>query len=101
MTSLTSAEKANICLSALDSAGRHDNTLGEIELAAIYDKVAQQLTDPERINVDKGALFLVLNALNGQPHYIRELRATRNLPKLGNAPENPINILVRNYEGQV
>lgn len=41
-----------------------------------------------KICVDARSLFRVLNALNGEPHLIRELQATRNFP------DNPINHLV-------
>lgn len=39
----------------------------------------------------KKALRVVLTALDGQPHHIRELQATRGLP------DNPIDILITDY----
>lgn len=46
-----------------------------------------------KIPVDAEALRRVLSALDGPPHYIRELQVTRNLP--GN--NNPINTLIDDY----
>ncbi len=47
-----------------------------------------------KIEVSSDALKQILDALNGPGHLIRELQVTRNLP--GN--ENPINILMEDYE---
>ena len=47
--------------------------------------------------VDKDALRRVLEALVGPPHLIRELQVTRG-PLVGD--DNPINILIENYNNQ-
>lgn len=44
-----------------------------------------------KVVVDAQSLFRVLNALNGEPHLIRELQAKRN------HPDNPINRLVHEW----
>lgn len=58
----------------------------------------------DKIVVDKDALTQVLNAVN-QPlergHLIRELQATRNLPKLSGMDDNPINTLLQDLENSV
>lgn len=48
----------------------------------------------EKVTVSADALRQVLQALNGQGHYIRELQALRNGPFCG---DNPINKLVDEY----
>lgn len=54
----------------------------------------------ERILVSADALKQLLAALNGPPHYICELQVTRGpLPLIGN--DNPINILIDNYNEQL
>jgi hypothetical protein len=52
----------------------------------------------EKVTVNAKALRQVLNALNGPPHYIRELQVTRG-PMVGD--DNPINILVNEYNQAV
>ena len=47
-----------------------------------------------KITIDADALYQVLVALNGPPHYIRELMTTRNLPLVN---KNPIDILTDEY----
>ena len=54
----------------------------------------------EFVTVSASALRSVLQALNGPPHFIRELQATRNLlPGLEN--NNPINTLCDEYNAAV
>lgn len=50
--------------------------------------------------VDREALKQVLNALNGAPHLIRELQATRNLPRMEGEKPNPIDQLIQDCKGQ-
>ena len=51
--------------------------------------------EEETIKVNAKALKSVLLALNGPPHYIRELQATRTPDIIGF--DNPINILIKNF----
>ncbi|MFM9922714.1 hypothetical protein VLK31_06970 [Variovorax sp. H27-G14] len=51
--------------------------------------------EPERITVDRAALHLVLQALVGPGHLIRELQATRSLHAFGHP--NPIETLVAEF----
>lgn len=48
---------------------------------------------PEKISISTLALYELLKALNGPPHYIREIQVTRNL--LGQ--ENCLDIVVREF----
>lgn len=48
-----------------------------------------------KIEVDAEALRRVLLALNGPPHYIRELQGTRDQPPI--LTGNPIDQLVKDY----
>lgn len=50
----------------------------------------------ESITVSRAALYEVLHALVGPPHYIRELQATRSLHFLGHP--NPIETLIAEFE---
>lgn len=50
------------------------------------------------VTVDADALHLVLSALNGPPHLIRELQATRG-PLVGE--RNPINKLVEDFNAAI
>ena len=52
----------------------------------------------KEVIVDADALKKVLGALNGPGHLIRELQATRG-PLVGD--NNPINILIENYNSAV
>lgn len=45
------------------------------------------------VPVSLDALHQLLQALNGAPHYIREIQATRNLPGV----KNPINVLIDDF----
>lgn len=49
----------------------------------------------KKIEVSKKALEQLLTAVNGAPHYIRELQMTRDLP--GADKTNPINILINEF----
>lgn len=49
------------------------------------------------IQVSADALGLVLTALQGPPHLIRELQATRSIALMGMGGPNPINTLVDEY----
>lgn len=55
----------------------------------------------DKIEVSADALRAVLQALNGPPHYIRELQCTRGLPQLGDMPPNPIDVLIAEYNAAV
>lgn len=59
----------------------------------------------DKVTVSREALAAVLNALNGPPHYIRELQATRMLDAIeemaGRPKKNAINILVDEYNAAV
>jgi hypothetical protein len=66
----------------------------------------------EKIEIDLAVIERLLIALNGPPTYIRELQVTRFLPESFNLgasgdvplqkhPENPINVLERQYEQYV
>ena len=50
------------------------------------------------VSVDPGALYALLSALSGPPHWVRELQATRGLP---GDPINPIDKLVEQYNAFV
>jgi hypothetical protein len=47
------------------------------------------------VTVDREALRAVLQALTGEPHYIRELQATMGLPN------NPIEKLINDFNASV
>ena len=49
--------------------------------------------------VDRDALKQVLNALNGGGHLIRELQATRNLPRAEGEKLNAIDQLIQDLQG--
>lgn len=49
--------------------------------------------------VDRDALKQVLNALNGEPYLIRELQATRNLPRVEGEKLNAIDQLIQDFKG--
>lgn len=49
------------------------------------------------IQVSADALGLVLIALQGPPHLIRELQATRSIALMGMGGPNPINTLIDEY----
>ncbi len=51
-----------------------------------------------KLSISSGPLRRVLEALNGPPHLIRELQATRG-PLVGD--DNPINILVNEFNEQI
>lgn len=54
--------------------------------------------DPTRVTVDAQALYKVLHALNGPPHYIRELMVIESLSDSLNAgKEGAIATLTREY----
>jgi hypothetical protein len=50
-----------------------------------------------KIPVSQDALYRVLCALNGLPHQIRELQATRGLP----GDVNPIDVLIADFNAWV
>lgn len=52
--------------------------------------------EKKEITVDANALKQVLQALNGPPHYIRELQATRD-NGTGLFKDNPIDVLIKQY----
>jgi hypothetical protein len=52
---------------------------------------------PDKILVDAKALKQILEALMGPHHLVLELQATRNIPKELVSTENPINVLIRNF----
>ncbi len=54
--------------------------------------MTDQVTD--QVTVTASALRSLICAVIGEPHYIRELQATRN-PVL--FPDNPINVLIDEY----
>lgn len=58
-----------------------------------------EVTEPALVTVDAKALRQVLQALIGPPHHVRELQATRTPESL--FPENPINVLVDQYNSQM
>lgn len=49
------------------------------------------------LQVSADALAQVLTALQGPPHLIRELQATRSIALMGMGGPNPINTLVDEY----
>lgn len=49
--------------------------------------------------VDREALKQVLNALNGEPYLIRELQATRGLPRVEGEKLNAIDQLIQDFKG--
>lgn len=49
--------------------------------------------------VERDALKQVLNALNGAPHLIRELQATRGLPRVDGEKLNAIDQLIQDCKG--
>lgn len=49
------------------------------------------------VPVSQDALYRVLAALEGAPHRIRELQHTRHLPVLLGQSDNPITVLVQQY----
>lgn len=51
----------------------------------------------ERPGVDAADLFRLLNALQGNPHEIREMQVTRGMPTLPGDPGNAIDNLVRDF----
>lgn len=55
----------------------------------------------DTVTVNAQALRAVLTALNGPGHHIRELQATRSLSKISGVEENPINILVDEFNAAV
>lgn len=55
-------------------------------------------TNQEFVLVDKKALKTLLQALISPTHHTRELQMTRSPAEL--FPDNPINILIDNYENQ-
>jgi len=53
-----------------------------------------------KVWVDEDALLRVLAALNGPPHHIRELQATRDLETLPGMDKNPIDILIEDLNNK-
>ena len=51
----------------------------------------------KQISVDAGALREVLQALDGPPHYMRELQFTRGGAANGLLDDNPIDLLITQY----
>ena len=47
------------------------------------------------VEVDREALRLILNAITGEPHYIRELQATMSLP------DSPVMKVIRDFNASV
>ena len=55
------------------------------------------MSDPT-VTVSAPALRAVLQALIGEPHYIRELQVTRSPAEI--FTDNPINVLLEQYNAQ-
>ncbi len=66
--------------------GTHDGEL------LLNPALSDQVHPPVMCEVNEDALKKVLVALMGQPHYIREIQATRLMP------DNPLNILIDDYD---
>lgn len=55
----------------------------------------------EKITVSAAPLRRLLQALNGPPHLIQELQATRDLDFLSAAVANPIDVLIAEYNAAI
>jgi hypothetical protein len=50
---------------------------------------------PAKVSLSTSAVWELLNALQGPPHYIREIQATRGIG------DNPLDILCREFNEQM
>ncbi len=75
----------------LDASGPKD------EMKFIEDRIAALYAPAKKISVSADALYKVLNALQGHGHEIRELQFTRGLNGLAGFENNPIDVLVKEW----
>lgn len=55
----------------------------------------------DKVPVSAAPLRRLLQALNGPPHLIQELQATRDLDFLSAAVANPIDVLIAEYNAAI
>ena len=73
--------------------------LRDADVLALFHAMQRQGYFQTITFVDRDALKQTLNALNGEPYLIRELQATRGLPRVEGEKLNAIDQLIQDFKG--